>query len=35
MKKQISLSKNFENQLNRLLEKYGEEFSYLNGLSDE
>ena len=24
-----------ENQLNKLTEKYGEEFSYLNGLSDE
>ena len=35
MQKQISLSKNFENQLNKLLERYGEEFSYLNGLSDE
>lgn len=35
MEKKISLTKNFENQLNKLTEKYGEEFSYLNGLSDE
>lgn len=35
MEKKISLTKNFENQINKLQEKYGEEFSYLNGLSDE
>lgn len=35
MQKQISLSKNFESQLNKLREKYGTEFEYLNGLSDE
>ena len=31
----IRLSKNFTTQLNKLYEKYGEEFARLNGLSDD
>ena len=31
----IKLSKNFTTQLNKLYEKYGEEFAKLNGLSDD
>ena len=31
----IKLTKNFENQLNKLQEIYGTEFAYLNGLSEE
>ena len=35
MNKTIKLTKNFENQLNKLQETYGTEFNYLNGLSEE
>lgn len=31
----VKLSKNFTTQLNRLFEKYGEEFAKINGLSDD
>lgn len=34
MKLNIKLNKNFQTQLNKLNEKYGEEFAKLNGLSD-
>ena len=32
---EIKLGKNFTTQLNRLQEKYGEEFAKINGLSDD